>query len=234
MKRSRIFSLALFLFFIFGICIGAASRSTFTCDNGLDMIVLRIVAAKTTDSSLVVLYRNEQCTDCDMQPLISINSTNSNNHSVSLDSYYSYEFRVVSSLDGIVCDRIHYAEFSECDNEYELSAQTCSIRLVRSNVSANPAVFSIGIAFAILSLVALAMISNGVEKQQRVQSIDAFRGISLFLMIFVNYGAGGYKFMQHAPWHGQTVADFIFPWFVWLMGFSLAFANTTNAKNKIR
>jgi len=41
-------------------------------------------------------------------------------------------------------------------------------------------------------------------------------------MIFVNYGGGGYWFLDHAPWNGATVADLLFPWFMWIMGVSMA------------
>jgi heparan-alpha-glucosaminide N-acetyltransferase len=37
-------------------------------------------------------------------------------------------------------------------------------------------------------------------------------------MIFVNYGGGGYYFFNHSTWNGLTVADLLFPWFVWIMG----------------
>lgn len=40
-------------------------------------------------------------------------------------------------------------------------------------------------------------------------------------MIFVNYGSGQYKQLQHKPWHGLTIADLVFPWFLWIMGVSL-------------
>ena len=30
--------------------------------------------------------------------------------------------------------------------------------------------------------------------------------------------------MQHVPWHGITLADFVFPWFLWIMGFSIPLA----------
>ena len=57
----------------------------------------------------------------------------------------------------------------------------------------------------------------------RVVSIDAFRGISLSIMIFVNSGGGGYdRFFDHSRWNGLTVADLVFPWFVWLSGVSMA------------
>ncbi|XP_050428211.1 heparan-alpha-glucosaminide N-acetyltransferase isoform X2 [Adelges cooleyi] len=56
----------------------------------------------------------------------------------------------------------------------------------------------------------------------RITSLDAFRGISMTLMIFVNLGGGRYWFFQHAPWNGVTIADFILPWFCWVMGVSIA------------
>jgi len=37
-------------------------------------------------------------------------------------------------------------------------------------------------------------------------------------MIFVNFGGGGYDFLEHVTWNGLHVADLVFPWFVWIMG----------------
>ena len=45
-----------------------------------------------------------------------------------------------------------------------------------------------------------------IHKSERLQSLDSFRGFSLCLMIFVNYGGGGYWFFDHAEWNGLTVA----------------------------
>ena len=58
------------------------------------------------------------------------------------------------------------------------------------------------------------------KKTSRLQCLDTFRGLSLVLMIFVNYGSGGYKVLQHKAWHGLTIADFVFPWFLFIMGVS--------------
>lgn len=52
----------------------------------------------------------------------------------------------------------------------------------------------------------------------RVMSLDTFRGLSITIMIFVNYGGGGYWFFNHSLWDGLTVADLVFPWFIWIMG----------------
>lgn len=48
--------------------------------------------------------------------------------------------------------------------------------------------------------------------------------LALIAMIFVNYGGGGYAQFEHSPWHGITVADVVFPLFVWILGVSLVFS----------
>ncbi|KAK8769528.1 hypothetical protein V5799_014008 [Amblyomma americanum] len=50
--------------------------------------------------------------------------------------------------------------------------------------------------------------------KKRLRSLDAFRGLSLVLMVFVNYGGGKYWFFHHTPWNGLTLADLVFPWSV--------------------
>ena len=50
------------------------------------------------------------------------------------------------------------------------------------------------------------------QTKSRVRSVDTFRGITIALMIFVNDGAGGYWFLEHAAWNGLQPADLVFPW----------------------
>ncbi|XP_025092526.1 heparan-alpha-glucosaminide N-acetyltransferase-like isoform X2 [Pomacea canaliculata] len=57
--------------------------------------------------------------------------------------------------------------------------------------------------------------------KERLRSLDTFRGLSLTIMIFVNYGGGGYWEFNHSSWNGLTVADLVFPWFVFIMGTAL-------------
>ncbi|XP_056291678.1 heparan-alpha-glucosaminide N-acetyltransferase isoform X2 [Pseudoliparis swirei] len=61
-------------------------------------------------------------------------------------------------------------------------------------------------------------------KSSRLLSLDTFRGFALTLMVFVNYGGGGYWFFQHAPWNGLTVGDLVMPWFVFVIGTSVVLA----------
>uniref|UniRef100_A0A8C4QCR5 Si:dkey-192p21.6 n=1 Tax=Eptatretus burgeri TaxID=7764 RepID=A0A8C4QCR5_EPTBU len=58
----------------------------------------------------------------------------------------------------------------------------------------------------------------------RFVCVDTFRGISIVLMIFVNYGGGGYWFFKHSRWNGLTFADVVMPWFVFVLGASVALA----------
>ncbi|KAM7430371.1 hypothetical protein ABFA07_018897 [Porites harrisoni] len=71
-------------------------------------------------------------------------------------------------------------------------------------------------------------------KKQRLKSLDTFRGIALTIMIFVNYGGGGYYFFKHARWNGLTVADLVFPWFMWIMGVSIVISFRSLRQRQVR
>jgi predicted acyltransferase len=62
--------------------------------------------------------------------------------------------------------------------------------------------------------------------QRRLTSLDVFRGITIALMILVNNpgGAAYYSFLQHANWNGWTLADLVFPFFIFIVGTSIPYA----------
>ncbi|KAE9354192.1 hypothetical protein PR003_g3479 [Phytophthora rubi] len=62
---------------------------------------------------------------------------------------------------------------------------------------------------------------KNAQNALRCQSLDAFRGLTLCLMVFVNYGGGGFAVFTHSVWDGLTIADLVFPWFAWILGFSV-------------
>ncbi|XP_068115072.1 heparan-alpha-glucosaminide N-acetyltransferase-like [Hyperolius riggenbachi] len=72
-----------------------------------------------------------------------------------------------------------------------------------------------------------------VHKSRRLLSLDTFRGFSLSVMVFVNYGGGEYWFFQHAPWNGLTIADLVMPWFVLIVGTSVALAFSSMMKRGV-
>uniref|UniRef100_A0A8C6CGD2 Heparan-alpha-glucosaminide N-acetyltransferase n=1 Tax=Moschus moschiferus TaxID=68415 RepID=A0A8C6CGD2_MOSMO len=61
----------------------------------------------------------------------------------------------------------------------------------------------------------------------RLRCVDTFRGMALILMVFVNYGGGKYWYFKHSSWNGLTVADLVFPWFVFIMGASIFLSMTS-------
>ena len=61
---------------------------------------------------------------------------------------------------------------------------------------------------------------------QRYYSLDVFRGATVCLMILVNNpGSWGhiYSPLAHAPWHGLTPTDLVFPFFLFAVGNAMAF-----------
>lgn len=72
------------------------------------------------------------------------------------------------------------------------------------------------------------------RQRHRVISLDVFRGICIAIMIFVNYGGGQYWFFKHSVWNGLTVADLVFPWFLWIMGVSLVISLRSQLRSALR
>ena len=68
--------------------------------------------------------------------------------------------------------------------------------------------------------------------KERILSVDIFRGATIVLMILVNTPgtwSAVYAPFLHADWHGYTPTDLVFPFFLFIVGTSIAFSY----KNKI-
>jgi predicted acyltransferase len=63
--------------------------------------------------------------------------------------------------------------------------------------------------------------------KQRFLALDVMRGLTLALMILVNT-PGSWEFVYspllHADWHGITPTDFVFPFFLFMVGSALVFS----------
>lgn len=75
--------------------------------------------------------------------------------------------------------------------------------------------------------------------KDRLLSIDVMRGMTIFFMIIVNT-PGTWKYvyapLRHAKWHGCTPTDLVFPFFLFIVGVSMAislnkFVNQTHLES---
>ncbi len=74
----------------------------------------------------------------------------------------------------------------------------------------------------------------GKIPEHRLLALDVLRGITIMAMILVN-SPGNWSSMygplKHAKWHGWTMTDLIFPFFIFIVGVSISFSITIQ-KNK--
>lgn len=69
----------------------------------------------------------------------------------------------------------------------------------------------------------------------RLISVDVFRGLTILFMIIVNTpGSWEYVYspLRHAAWHGCTTTDLVFPFFLFIVGVSMACSWSKNSLNK--
>ncbi|HEU0014365.1 MAG TPA: heparan-alpha-glucosaminide N-acetyltransferase domain-containing protein [Longimicrobium sp.] len=62
---------------------------------------------------------------------------------------------------------------------------------------------------------------------ERLLSLDVFRGLTVAAMLLVNNPGSWshvYDPLEHAPWHGWTPTDLIFPFFLFIVGVSMAYS----------
>ncbi len=67
----------------------------------------------------------------------------------------------------------------------------------------------------------------GESAQSRLISLDVFRGMTIAGMVLVNNPGSWehiYDPLEHAPWHGLTPTDWIFPFFLFIVGVAIPIA----------
>ena len=73
-------------------------------------------------------------------------------------------------------------------------------------------------------------------KSNRILSLDVFRGLTIILMILVNSpgNRSPYAILEHASWNGCTLADVVFPSFLFIVGLTSAISlkNHINIESK--
>lgn len=59
------------------------------------------------------------------------------------------------------------------------------------------------------------------KKSKRVAAQDAFRGLTIVIILVDDVG-GMYERIDHLPWNGRTLADFIMPFFLFIISVAIA------------
>nr|ABK25182.1 unknown [Picea sitchensis] len=60
------------------------------------------------------------------------------------------------------------------------------------------------------------------ETKTRVATLDVFRGLTIAVMILVDDAGGKWPQINHSPWNGCTLADFVMPFFLFIVGVAVA------------
>ncbi|XXG54120.1 hypothetical protein AAC387_Pa03g2082 [Persea americana] len=60
------------------------------------------------------------------------------------------------------------------------------------------------------------------QSPKRVASLDIFRGLTVAMMILVDDAGGQWQMIGHAPWNGCNLADFVMPFFLFIVGMAIA------------
>ena len=69
--------------------------------------------------------------------------------------------------------------------------------------------------------------NQSYSHSKRLLSLDIFRGVSVIAMILVDYPgtwSHRYPIFSHATWNGFTLPDFIFPFFLFIMGVAIPYS----------
>jgi predicted acyltransferase len=86
----------------------------------------------------------------------------------------------------------------------------------------NLSIFNVFRSAKLSTFVALKL--TNMTDSKRLISLDVFRGITIAAMILVNFPGSWeitYPQIEHAAWIGLTFADFIFPFFIFIVGISV-------------
>jgi predicted acyltransferase len=78
--------------------------------------------------------------------------------------------------------------------------------------------------------------SSAVPTSNRLVSLDFFRGATIAAMILVNNPGDWshvYPPLLHAQWHGWTLTDLIFPFFLFIVGVSITLAFSTKREQHV-
>ncbi|KRT86310.1 hypothetical protein AMK59_1959, partial [Oryctes borbonicus] len=212
---------------------------------GLDMTMLErdeayliITNSRSRETHLYSKYKD--CVNC---PFLNEYGYLGSNRTVKISTGYEKFYKVTTEMMDMLPWNSSEGVFCEVDRKFgefgvyklAITDKDCSVEVLKEPVNIYLPILTVFIIFSVLFILLqlckyftrkVRNRKNGTSssenstatKKERVKSLDTFRGITIALMIFVNYGGGDYKFIEHAVWNGLHIADLVFPWFLWIMG----------------
>jgi len=66
---------------------------------------------------------------------------------------------------------------------------------------------------------------NTPSKHRRLLSLDIQRGLTIALMVFADEIGEAYPHLNHSPWSNITMADYVMPWFLFMVGTSMVISH---------
>ncbi|CAC5409634.1 HGSNAT [Mytilus coruscus] len=196
----------------------------------------------TSDIAINILTQSEECYKCILLP----SATNVRNETVLVDTRWKTRLKITTDDVSIKSNcsekdlSMHFKEHGIYTIRINVTADAklnCSVQLTKSPKSSFIVRLTSSTEIHVSGNHAEAKVqagrgsSDAKSKKERLKSLDTFRGISIVIMVFVNYGGGGYWFFSHSKWNGLTVADLVFPWFVFIMGTSMIYSFASLLRN---
>ncbi|KAK5640372.1 hypothetical protein RI129_011183 [Pyrocoelia pectoralis] len=220
---------------------------------GRDEAYLNIVSEHPQPLQVYTVYK--ECYKCPFTKERTVT-----NESIIISTHYEKLWRILadapisSSVDsstGVLCD--FNPEFEEFGVYNLRISQSCELETLKEPVNIYFPILTVVVIYSLLTLIAasflyvLKVYTKKVERQttsydidpkrckqkSRVTSLDTFRGLTISLMILVNFGCGGYAIFDHVTWNGLQLADIVFPWFMWIMGVCIPISSYSNVKRGI-
>uniref|UniRef100_A0A673AL03 Heparan-alpha-glucosaminide N-acetyltransferase-like n=1 Tax=Sphaeramia orbicularis TaxID=375764 RepID=A0A673AL03_9TELE len=187
------------------------------------------------NTDITVSWVSERCYQCLYQNLGVVSGAPSPGQPSSADFVVSTQHTITLQLNSTeVCQHVcklfltprfpfHFGEHGNYSlwvkNLNNSSLSNCSV--VTDADPVNSYILR-SIFFQITGTMETERLINSVMLPNKVTFCRFPFSISLVIMVFVNYGGGRYWFFKHESWNGLTVADLVFPWFVFIMGTSIA------------
>lgn len=72
------------------------------------------------------------------------------------------------------------------------------------------------------------------QPKQRLLSLDVLRGLTIVGMLMVDDLMDGPWWLEHPEWNGLTLADFIFPSFLFIMGMAVPLSLSSSKPFRVR